>query len=92
MRIAKHEAEDELQKEEARKLKAANTAYNKQIAEEKRQKAAREKEGRERKQAEERLAINARKAERARNRSATLKTDYRLPQQASTRLYSNKKL
>jgi hypothetical protein len=44
MRIAKREAEEEeLQKEEVRKSKAATTAYNKQIAEEKRQKAAREK-------------------------------------------------
>lgn len=68
MRIAKREAEEEIQKGEARKLKAATTAYNKQIAEEKRQKAAREKEERERKRAEERLAIDARKAERARKK------------------------
>jgi uncharacterized protein (DUF4415 family) len=41
MRIAKREAEEEeLQKEEARKLKAATTAYNKQIAEEKREKGS----------------------------------------------------
>jgi hypothetical protein len=69
MRIAKREVEEEdLQKEEARKLRAATTAYNKQIAEEKRQKVAKEKEERERKRAEQRQAIDARKAERARKR------------------------
>jgi hypothetical protein len=70
MRLAKREAEEEeeLQKEVARKSKAAATANRKQIAEEKRQKAAREKEERERKRAEERQAIDARKAERARKK------------------------
>ena len=69
MSIAKREAEEEeLAKEEARRSKAATTAYKKQIAAEKRAKAAREKEERDRKRAEERQAIEARKAERARKK------------------------
>ncbi|CAN9216148.1 unnamed protein product [Alternaria alternata] len=92
MRIAKREAEEEeLQKEEARKLKAATTAYNKQIAEEKRQKEAREKEEREGKRAEERQAIDARKAARARKKQERdSQTEHRLPKKASARPQSNK--
>ncbi|KAF1971114.1 hypothetical protein BU23DRAFT_647946, partial [Bimuria novae-zelandiae CBS 107.79] len=69
MRLAKREVEEEeFQKEEARKSKAAAIAYKKQITEEKRQKAAREKEERERKRIEKRQAINTRKAKRARKK------------------------
>jgi hypothetical protein len=47
-------------------LKHANKLYNDKIVEEKRVKVAREKEERNRMRAEERAAINLRKAERAR--------------------------
>jgi hypothetical protein len=94
MRIAKREAEEEdLQKEEARKLRAAATAHNKQITEKKRQKAVREKEERERKRAEQRQAIDARKVGRARQRQERdSQTELRLLRRASTRPHINKEL
>ena len=49
-------------------LKHANNLYNKKIAEEKRVKAANEKAEREKRNAAERKAIDARKAERARKK------------------------
>jgi hypothetical protein len=94
MRIAKREVEEEdLQKEEARKLRAAATAYNKQVAEEKRQKAASEKEERERKCAEQRQAIDARKADRARERQERdSQNRSQTAERASARPYINKEL
>jgi hypothetical protein len=57
--------EDELRKAEMKELAAANKLYNDKIEEEKRQKRAREKEERAKVKAEERQAIDARKAARA---------------------------
>ena len=57
--------EEELRKAEMKELAAANKLYKDKIEEEKRQKRAREKEERAKVKAEERRAIDARKAARA---------------------------
>lgn len=55
---------DELEKAELKKLKAANKLYNDKMVEQKREAAAEAKVERDRKKAEERKAIDARKEER----------------------------
>jgi hypothetical protein len=56
--------EEELKKAEMKELTAANKLYQDKIAEEKREQRAREKEAREKAKAEERAAIESRKAAR----------------------------
>jgi len=63
--------EEELRKAEMKELAASNKLYKDKIAEEKRQKRVREKEERARIKAEERQAINARKAARAASKRAS---------------------
>ncbi|KAF1922182.1 uncharacterized protein M421DRAFT_79286 [Didymella exigua CBS 183.55] len=61
---------EKLEKANVKELKAANKLYNNKIKEQKREAAAAAKEVRDRKCAEERVAINARKAQRLKDKQA----------------------
>jgi hypothetical protein len=90
MRIAKREAEEEdLQKEEARKLRLTTSKLQKRSA---RRWQRRRKSERGSVQNSAKLLMRAKQREHARDRSVTLKTELRLLRRASARPHINKEL